>query len=110
MSLYQCEHCGCCENTALGMQPGTPSQWFDWTGMLEREGMALCSACMPTRYSDGSVSSKAGGWHGQFERVFLPMGTFKTNNRGNLEHIETGSEDFRSFRIAAVESQLSGEE
>jgi hypothetical protein len=53
---------------------------------------------MPTRYSDGSVASKA-GWHGQFERVFLPMGAFKTNQRGNLEHIETGSEDFGSFRI-----------
>jgi hypothetical protein len=80
------------------MQPGTPWEWFDWTGIEDRKGAHLCSACMPTRYSDGSVASKA-GWHGQFERVFLPMGAFKTNQRGNLEHIETGSEDFGSFRI-----------
>ena len=38
-------------------------------------------------------------WHGRFERVFLPMGMFKMNRIGNLEHIETGSEDFRAFAI-----------
>lgn len=99
MSLYQCEHCGCCENTALAMQPGTPPKWFDWSGIEGRKGKHLCSACMPERYSDGSRSSKAGGWHGEFDRVFLPMGAFKTNQRGNLEHIESGSEDFRAYAI-----------
>ncbi|WP_186092292.1 hypothetical protein [Burkholderia gladioli] len=99
MSLYQCKHCGCCENTALGMQPGTPPRWFDWTGIEHRRGMELCSACMPTRFADGTSVPRAGGWHGQFERVFLPKGMFKTNARGNLEHIETGTEDFRAYAI-----------
>lgn len=99
MSLYQCEHCGCCENTALGMQPGTPPRWFDWTGIEDRHGMELCSACMPQRYSDGTSVSRAGDWHGRFDRIFLPKGMFKTNARGNLEHIETGSEDFRAHAI-----------
>ncbi|MFM0487956.1 hypothetical protein [Paraburkholderia graminis] len=99
MSLYQCEHCGCCENTALGMQPRTPAKWFDWTGIEDREGKHLCSACGPTRYSQGTPT-EYGKWHGQFDRVFLPMGKFKTNRVGNLEHIETGTEDFRSFALA----------
>lgn len=99
MSLYQCEQCGCCENTALAMQPGTPPEVFDWAGILDREGLHLCSACMPTRYRDGTSVSKAGGWHNQFDRVFLPLGKFKTNQRGNLEHIETGSEDYRAYAI-----------
>jgi len=99
MSLYQCEHCGCCENTALGMQSGTPARWFDWAGIEDRRGMHLCSACMPQFYSDGTRVSRGGGWHHQFARVYLPKGKFKTNARGNLEHVETGSEDFRSYAI-----------
>jgi hypothetical protein len=99
VSLYQCEHCGCCENTALGMQPATPPKWFDWTGIEDRRGKHLCSACMPELYSKGERVSKAGGWHGQFDRVFLPKGKFRTNRVGNLEHIETGSEDFRAHAL-----------
>jgi hypothetical protein len=81
------------------MQPRTPAKWFDWTGIEDREGKHLCSACGPTRYSQGTPT-EYGKWHGQFDRVFLPMGKFKTNRVGNLEHIETGSEDFRSFALA----------
>lgn len=101
MSLYQCQHCGCCENTALGMQPGTPPEWFDWTGIEDRRGKHLCSVCMPTKFKSGARHEEAGKWHGYFERVFLPMGMFKTNRVGNLEHIETGGEDFRAYRIEA---------
>ncbi|MDE1008184.1 MAG: hypothetical protein OSB38_21175 [Paraburkholderia fungorum] len=98
MSLYQCQHCGCCENTALGMQPGTPPNWFDWTGIEERRGKHLCSACAPTRYSKGEPT-ECGVWHGKFDRVFLPMGAFVTNREGNLQHVETGRTDFRAFAI-----------
>jgi hypothetical protein len=31
--------------------------------------------------------------------VLLPIGMFKTNQRGNLEHIETGSEDCRAYAL-----------
>jgi hypothetical protein len=101
MSLYQCEHCGCCENTALGcyLSGKTFSELFDWSGIEDRKGKYLCSACGPTLYNDGNTT-EYGKWHGQFERWYLPMNMFKTNKRGNLEHIETGSEDFRSYAIS----------
>ena len=99
MSLYQCDHCGCRENTALGMALGTPTKWFDWTGIEDRKGKHLCSACMPVRYSDGTACSKSGGWHGEFARLFLPMGQFHTNHEGNLEHTESGRTDILAFAI-----------
>lgn len=104
MSLYQCEHCGCCENTALGhyWDADNPED-YDWGGIEGRKDERLCSACGPKFYRDGR-STGMGQWHGQFERVFLPRGKFKTNKRGNLEHIETGSEDFRQYAIAASQA------
>ena len=99
MSLYQCQHCGCAENTACAMQPRTPPEWFDWTGIEDRRGKHLCSVCMPTKFASGAPYKEAGKWHGYFPRVFLPMGMFKTNREGNLEHIETGSTDFRAYAI-----------
>lgn len=103
MSLFQCEVCGCCENTALSSQgfKGWFEKCFDWTYAPERKGLLLCSACGPTHFRDGE-QSKFGKWHDEFDRVFLPLGQFCTDARGNLEHIETGSEDFRSFAIHRV--------
>ena len=100
MSLFQCQHCGCCDNTALAHQgfSGFAERFYDWTGFEDRKGMRLCSVCGPTRYSDGTYTG-ASTWHGRFERVFLPKGEFKTNDVGNLEHIATGSEDFRAFAL-----------
>lgn len=100
MSLFQCEHCGCVENTALACQgfKGFAEQWFDWTGIEDRKGKLLCSACGPTTDSDGEPTP-FGTWHDKFKRTFLPKGMFKTNSVGNLEHIETGEEDFRKYEI-----------
>lgn len=101
MSLFQCEVCGCCENTALSCQGFRDiAECFDWTYAPEREGKRLCSACGPVLYA-GQGPTKYGVWHGQFSRAFLPMGMFKTNRSGDLEHIETGSTDFRLFAIGA---------
>lgn len=88
MSLFQCEHCGCKENTALSGQGcnGFAESFYDWTGLEERKGKKLCSACAPPRYSDGTPSG-LGKWHGEFERVFLPMGEYRTDRVGNLERI-----------------------
>jgi len=104
MSLYQCQHCGCCENTALAMQgcDGYAVKFFDWTGFEDRKGKKLCSACAPTHYSDGKPS-ELGQWHGEFKRTFLPMGMFKTAKNGNLEHIETGEQEFSKYALAASE-------
>lgn len=99
MSLFQCEHCGCVENTALACQGfKMVNDWYDWTGIEDRKGKLLCSACGPTVGSDG-YETQFGKWHDHFERVFLPKGQFKTNNVGNLEHIETGSDDYRLYRV-----------
>ncbi len=100
MSLFQCENCGCAENTALSHQGIGKDifDWFDWTSIEDREGMLLCSACAPSKFIEGDDSG-LGVWHGQFDRVTLPKGEFKTNREGNLEHIKTGSIDFRKFAI-----------
>jgi len=58
----------------------------------------VCSACGPTHEANGSVSG-FGKWHGKFERVFLPLGMFKKNHRGNLAHVDTGGEDYRAYAI-----------
>lgn len=89
MSLFQCAECGCCENTAV-------SNWF--LRMCESKA-PICSACDPD----------IGEWHGEFKRVFLPKGMFKTNKQGNLEHIETGETDFSKYEIqpAMYESDIT---
>jgi len=105
MSLFQCQNCGCCENTALANQ-GFPShnvEYFSWGKIADRKNKRLCSACGPSTYKGGKPT-KYGKWHGKFDRVFLPMGEFRTNQKGNLEHTKTGSEDFRSFAIKITQS------
>lgn len=100
MSLFQCQHCGCCENTALSWQgfAGPFSEDFDWTGIEERRGKKLCSACGPTKFK-GGASTEAGAWHGRFARTFLPLGMFRTARNGNLEHVETRDQDFRKYAV-----------
>ena len=99
MSLIQCENCGCVDNTALCSQGMAWTDCFDWTGKEDLKGKKLCSACGPSRLSDGKPS-KHGVWHGRFPRLYLPKGQFKTNRVGNLEHIETGSEDYPKFALS----------
>lgn len=100
MSLFQCEVCGCCENTALSSQGccGAFEKLFDWSYAPERQGKRLCSACAPVSYSDGSPT-RYGEWHQVFPRVFLPKGMFFTNKVGNLEHKETGSVNFSQYAL-----------
>jgi len=100
MSLFQCEVCGCVENTAMACQgiKGFAERFFDWEGFEDRKGKLLCSVCGPTKNADGK-SNSFGKWHSAFKRRFLPKGMFKTNKVGNLEHIETGEEDYRKYEI-----------
>jgi hypothetical protein len=100
MSLFQCGHCGCCESTSLAGQgcDGYAEGFYDWTGLEDRKGKKLCSACAPTQFEDGT-NTEYGAWHGQFPRTFLPMGKFRTARSGNLEHIETGDQDFHKYAI-----------
>jgi hypothetical protein len=99
MSLFQCDNCGVVENTACSLQ-GTQPMFddFDWTGIENRKGKLLCSQCAPDKFLDGT-DTELGVWHDEFPRTLLAMGMFKTNNRGNLEHIETGSTDFMLYKL-----------
>jgi len=106
MSLFQCNQCGCCDNTALSWQGfKTPfGDTFDWTGIEEREGMRLCSACGPAKFKDGT-STDCGKWHDKFPRVFLPLGMFRTARNGNLEHVDNGDQDFRKYALTPKRSE-----
>ena len=88
MSIFQCQRCGSSENTALGLYHSRHRNERYFDGL--ENGTALCSACAPTHYKDGSCSSFNGEWHNRFTRHFLPKGCCFTNNEGNLEHRETG--------------------
>lgn len=100
MSLFQCDVCGCCENTALSLQGfKLLVECFDWSYAPEREGLKLCSACGPTHYANNEGPTDYGKWHDQFKRVYLPLGMFCTNERGNLSHVDTGSEDYLAHAI-----------
>jgi len=99
MSLFQCEICGCVENTALSLQGIKPMpENFDFAGIEERKDKLLCSACAPVKFIGGTLTG-LGEWHKAFKQLFLPMGMFKTNKVGNLEHIETGEDNYRKYEI-----------
>ncbi len=88
MSIFQCDKCGCAENTACGWYHCKDSKRLTPKEIL---GMKLCSACAPQFYANGVEPTEFNGeWHNQFKRTFLPHGEFKTNREGNIEHISSG--------------------
>ena len=87
MSIFQCEECGCAENTACGWYQSRNSERVTPKEFLGRK---LCSACAPTEYPSGKSNGFNNTWHGKFKRTFLPHKEFKTNDNGNIEHIESG--------------------
>jgi hypothetical protein len=102
MSLFQCENCGCLENTACaaqGFKPEVLARCFDWTDIEHLRGKLLCSVCGPTKYR-GGAPTEFGKWHNQFRRIMLPIGQFKTNSVGNLEHIYSGSTNLADYEIS----------
>ncbi len=106
MSLFQCDNCGCKESTAMAFQGIGPymAEDFDWSGIEERKGKHLCSACGPANFEDGSDTG-LGKWHCEFTRIFLPMGQFRTNDKGNLEHKETGNTDLSKYAPSLKEDK-----
>lgn len=68
MSLFVCECCGTIENTALGFYWARKRCKFQDES---KNGKALCSACIPEFFSDGSRArnhNMVGKWHEKFER------------------------------------------
>jgi len=133
MSIFQCDKCGCKENTALtGGAYGMVSCVKDRPDVVARYLAILghppwyplgfyCSACNPQWFTpEGHVGvgprpqdfqtprpKDAGTWHGKFDRVFLPKGMFATNNDGNLAHIDTLDTDTRKHSLPEEEGQLA---
>lgn len=106
MPLFQCDICGCCENTSLASQ-GFPKMFhktYDWSYAPERKGMKLCSACGPVKYRDGAPTP-FGKWHNEFERVFLPLGKFHTNSDSKFVHIDNGDPDYMAYALPAPDTQ-----
>lgn len=91
MPLFQCEKCGCVENTALSANgfSGMQTRLFNWDYAPELKGKKICSACGPKFFNDGTPT-KFGKWHGVFSRDYLPLGEYLTDERGNLRHRLTG--------------------
>jgi hypothetical protein len=87
MSIFQCDKCGCAENTALVWYPrGTALDGAD------NEPRTLCSACAPLEYPDGTATGHTGEWHGRFPRRYYPKGAMGTGPDGNLCHRTSGRE------------------
>ena len=63
MSLYQCQSCGCVENTALGLYWSRSEPI--WPEAIQ--GKALCSECAPATFNHGSPSGY-GVWHQRFPK------------------------------------------
>jgi len=54
------------ENTSLGTYHGRRRQMFVDDTLT---GKALCSACTPAQFRDGSATRCAGKWHGRFTKT-----------------------------------------
>ena len=83
MSLYQCEKCGCVENSAKGHYHCRSSERM-WS--KEYLNKLLCSACGPTQYKSGE-KTEYGKWHGIFRRRYFPLGSLYTEKLGNVRFI-----------------------
>lgn len=93
MPLFQCQVCGCVDNTAPTDQGFRCYEDFDWSYAPERRGLQLCVVCGPVKLSSKEYpgpTDHQGVWHNLFPRRFLPKGEYFTNRRGNIEHRASG--------------------
>jgi hypothetical protein len=128
MSLFQCDKCGCLENTALTgcywsrnlleKHPDVLASYRQVLGLDEKAEFGhYCSACNPVWFDEGGEygvgprpvgyenkhGEHMGVWHGRFERIFLPKMLFHTNEDGNLAHMETLDTEVDKYRLEAEE-------
>ncbi len=102
MPLFQCDHCGAIENTALTEcgykqmeyymdDPDMIKKYKTIFDLKEDEPLGnYCSACCPLGEQR---------WYGEFERIYLPKGEFKTADDGNLRHKRTLDDALERFLI-----------
>ena len=87
MSLFQCDKCGCLENTACGW---SHPRFNKRLTKPENLGKELCAVCAPTEYPNGDKTAFKNVWHDRFLRRFFEKGMYITNGEGNLIHRSTG--------------------
>jgi len=109
MSLYQCDKCGCVENSALGHYHSVNVRdlWPD-----EYVGKKLCSECGPPTYRSGEVCKKFGKWHDAFEKKIYPLNSLYTDDQGNIRRKSDGkyhweAEDERQQHTNESESGIT---
>lgn len=68
MPLFVCENCQTVDNTALGFY--WPRPYTKWDKEFKNlNGKALCSCCIPNKFSDGSINENYNGeWHNKFPK------------------------------------------
>lgn len=65
MPLFVCKNCGAIENSALGRWWGRYCSDFEDEKFNKK---ALCSACVPHKYSNGEDTGYKGEGHGRFPK------------------------------------------
>ena len=87
MSLYQCDQCGCIENTAVGHYHcrSMKDMFLNEHKYLDKK---LCSVCGPKFFKDGTPTGH-GKWHGKFDRMYYPKGKLYTDDNGNVRDVDT---------------------
>lgn len=88
MSIFQCEKCGCLENTTRGLYHTRNMDLYSNYQEGTEKGMKLCACCAPLNYSDG-VKTEFGQWHGRFSRVFYKVNSLYTDGEGNVRNKDT---------------------
>lgn len=117
MSLFQCDKCGCVENTACcngghfirytinkEKYPEVYKSYKEVLGLSEGEEFGkYCCVCNPIwfdnhKYGIGKNPNK-NVWHNIFGRIFLAKGEWETNKVGDLQHKKTGEQDYYKYAI-----------
>lgn len=83
MAIFQCDECGCAEDTAYG--------WLHCSLLVdvtkpEQLGTRVCSACAPSKWPIGNAIEGFGVWHDKFPRVYYPHGKFKKTKAYKEKH------------------------
>lgn len=98
MSLYQCEKCGCVENTACGFYHCSNSDLFCDYQEGTKKGMKLCCECGPLKLTNGKPTGY-GKWHDCFVKAIYPFNSLYTDDDGNVKLIKTNEYPSKEDRI-----------
>lgn len=117
MSLFQCDRCGCVENSACSdgylmrfmfdeTDPAVVKSYREAVGLADGEEFGCyCCVCSPIQYTADERAyapfqeEHRNKWHNMFSRVFLPIGEWETDKVGNLRHKKTGETNYKKHGL-----------